>query len=841
MAISTNFAPTSGRVRYNVRGVYNTSDAYYVDDIVNYGGGQYLCKQNNSSGSYIPGQNGSTWWEKISGLTRDRGNWSSSTAYQVNDIVTYIHEYAYNSCWKYYDTSTYICRQAHTNNNPATALPIDEPTTQSTYWYRLSKHVSRRVTAFLGKDNEGYSPPYKPIWNAKSQSVIGTINTLYITGSGSGWLTSNRVKGKTGSPKTGMIRLTASGASGSGFEGVAHINSSGQIFQCEIINPGKGYTGSPSINIDTSVSGYTGRSGGSNPSFGTYVTTNSTAGATGTSVLVGMGDSIGPAKTYGTHNPMYDYGYINRRGGWVAYGRDYYKISGIAKNDNDAANTSAHNEGNFCNLDYIDGLLPTPDGEYPKIIQVEHGQGNTLWLFNNGEVHYSGYNGYGEAGDNRTTDTGVYHPARCGYANVNKSGTTVLRGKKAIRIASCTGGNTSVNTTNYALIENTNGTRDLYAWGYNGYGQIGDSTTSTRTVPTQISFNPSSYGRIVEIWATGGTYGYLFVLTDRGHLYAVGYNGYGQLGQGDTSNRSNLSSSRVDSNAFGTLTGTNQRVKKLSLNGSGSHGFNALVRGDGSVYTWGYNGYGNLGHNHTNRCQVPIRVRSSGYSSPSNPVTSTSNQGSGQGSNISDCVDYWTCGGNSHVFSYMTRGSSITNNTLYACGYNGYYNLSNSSNNTSNASTFQTVRYRNNSTFTNCMMVVSNQGHNSSYISIAAYRYNSTFASRKYDNPGEWYYGAYNHGRVDSESYNYYRDNDPDYVQNNYRMKPGQREPYANYGNWFFHTCGQSSSKMSMWADLRTGQVFHAQNPSMGNTGYVSSMGGGSANGGMKRLRNSHY
>ena len=59
---------------------------------------------------------------------------------------------------------------------------------------------------------------------------------LYITGSGSGWLTSNRVKGKTGSPKTGMIRLTASGASGSGFEGVAHINSSGQIFQCEIIN-----------------------------------------------------------------------------------------------------------------------------------------------------------------------------------------------------------------------------------------------------------------------------------------------------------------------------------------------------------------------------------------------------------------------------------------------------------------------------------------------------------------------------------------------------------------------------------------------------------------------------
>ena len=128
MAISTS---SLGKVRYNVRGVYNTSDAYTVDDIVNYGGAQYLCVSNKSCGTYRPAQN-SSYWEKLSGLTRDRGNWSSSTAYQLNDIVTYIHEYAYNSCWKYYDTSTYICRQAHTNNNPATALPIDEPTTQST-------------------------------------------------------------------------------------------------------------------------------------------------------------------------------------------------------------------------------------------------------------------------------------------------------------------------------------------------------------------------------------------------------------------------------------------------------------------------------------------------------------------------------------------------------------------------------------------------------------------------------------------------------------------------------------------------------------------------------------
>ena len=47
-----------------------------------------------------------------------------------------------------------------------------------------------------------------------------------------------------------MINYKAAGGGGSGFEGVAHIND-GNIFQCEIINPDKNYTSSPSILIDT--------------------------------------------------------------------------------------------------------------------------------------------------------------------------------------------------------------------------------------------------------------------------------------------------------------------------------------------------------------------------------------------------------------------------------------------------------------------------------------------------------------------------------------------------------------------------------------------------------------
>jgi hypothetical protein len=191
----------------------------------------------------------------------------------------------------------------------------------------------------------------------------------------------------------------------------------------------------------------------------------------------------------------------------------------------------------------------------------------------------------------------------------------------------------------------------------------------------------------------------------------------------------------------------------------------------------------------------------------------------------------------------MTRGSSITNNTLYACGYNGYYNLSNNSNNTSNQNTFQNVKVNNNSNATNVMMTCSNQGHNSSYISVAIYRYNSSFASRPYGNQGEWYFGGYDagvSGRCHSDSYENRRDLDPNRVNNNYRLKNNYFEPYANYGNWFMTQTGQSSSKGAYWADLRTGEVFGTQNSPFGNSGNIGSIGDGTGMGSMRRPRHTH-
>ena len=148
-----------------------------------------------------------------------------------------------------------------------------------------------------------------------------------------------------------------------------------------------------------------------------------------------------------------------------------------------------------------------------------------------------------------------------------------------------------------------------------------------------------------------------------------------------------------------------------------------------------FRSYGQLGHNHTYNTCVPIQVYYGGYSSASNPVTSTGNAGTPSGGAVTGVWNAWMMGGNGYEYMYVTVGTSDSSNTCYACGYNGYYNLSNSGNNTTNSSTLQLVTYRGGTTLTNVVDVTSNNGHSSSYISQAV---------KRSDN--EWYFGAYNNG-----------------------------------------------------------------------------------------------
>jgi alpha-tubulin suppressor-like RCC1 family protein len=115
----------------------------------------------------------------------------------------------------------------------------------------------------------------------------------------------------------------------------------------------------------------------------------------------------------------------------------------------------------------------------------------------------------------------------------------------------------------------------LQCWGWNGVGQLGDGTTTQRLTPVTVSGLSSGVAQV----STG--YQHTCAVLTSGALKCWGYNQDGQLGTG-----TNLQSlTPVTVNGLGT------GVAQVS---AGIWHTCALMT-SGSVWCWGYNGYGQLG------------------------------------------------------------------------------------------------------------------------------------------------------------------------------------------------------------------------------------------------------
>jgi len=73
----------------------------------------------------------------------------------------------------------------------------------------------------------------------------------------------------------------------------------------------------------------------------------------------------------------------------------------------------------------------------------------------------------------------------------------------------------------------------VYAWGDNSNGQLGNGTTTDRSTPQAITLAPAVTAR-----AIAGGLGHSLAIGSDGKEYAWGFNHYGQLGDGTTTNRS---------------------------------------------------------------------------------------------------------------------------------------------------------------------------------------------------------------------------------------------------------------------------------------------------------------
>jgi alpha-tubulin suppressor-like RCC1 family protein len=131
---------------------------------------------------------------------------------------------------------------------------------------------------------------------------------------------------------------------------------------------------------------------------------------------------------------------------------------------------------------------------------------------------------------------------------------------------------------------------ELYAWGRNGFGELGLGDTANRSSPVQVGALTS--WSILQ--ASGRSS--IFVIKTDGTLWAWGWNIFGVLGLGNTTSRS----SPVQVGAL-----TNWQ------NVSSSPYHTLAIKTDGTLWSWGFNSYGQLGLGNTTSYSSPKQIGSS--------------------------------------------------------------------------------------------------------------------------------------------------------------------------------------------------------------------------------------
>ncbi len=259
-----------------------------------------------------------------------------------------------------------------------------------------------------------------------------------------------------------------------------------------------------------------------------------------------------------------------------------------------------------------------------KVTATASGSNDYYWLTSAGAVYAAGYNADGELGDNGAVPYS-YQPVRVelpagvrvtaiagesmgvlaltstgqvygwGYNNEGElgNGTTGLSQLTPVQVKLPAGVSATAIAggvvDGYAL--GSNGT--VYSYGYNQDGELGTGTSGSQDVATPTPVVLPSGVKVTAISAVGYQ---VLALTSSGAVYDWGYNGFGELGDG--SEQSNPTPTAIKFPAGTTITAVaGQFYASLALTSTGK------------VYAWGDNSYDELGDGGTSNADRPMSVR----------------------------------------------------------------------------------------------------------------------------------------------------------------------------------------------------------------------------------------
>jgi alpha-tubulin suppressor-like RCC1 family protein len=193
--------------------------------------------------------------------------------------------------------------------------------------------------------------------------------------------------------------------------------------------------------------------------------------------------------------------------------------------------------------------------------RIAAGGRHSLAICADSTVEAWGYNGFGQLGNENTTE--------------QHSGTQVTGLTGITQVA---GG------LFHSLFVKSDGT--VWACGRNVLGPLGDGTDDDKTIPVQVS------GLTGIIQAAGGGEHSLFLKSDS-TVWACGNNSSGQLGDG-------------------TNVSKNTPVQVIGLTGviqvAGGAEFSLFLKKDGTVWACGHNGFGQYGNGTNASSNIPVQV-----------------------------------------------------------------------------------------------------------------------------------------------------------------------------------------------------------------------------------------
>ena len=215
------------------------------------------------------------------------------------------------------------------------------------------------------------------------------------------------------------------------------------------------------------------------------------------------------------------------------------------------------------------------------IVQIATGSSLTCALDTEGQVYCWGFNNKGQVGNGEIGNK--YTPVAVNTID----GTGVMDGKVIKQISS---------SGYFACVLDTEG--QVYCWGNNDHGQLGDGSNNHRSTPVAVNTGAISGKTIVQI-AAGDTH--TCALDTENQIYCWGRNGFGQLGD-------NTEIERHIPVAVNTVDGGGVMYDKtIERIYAGAH-YTCALDVDGKAYCWGANTDGRLGNSTNKESSTPTCV-----------------------------------------------------------------------------------------------------------------------------------------------------------------------------------------------------------------------------------------